>query len=147
MKNLLMLLLIFTAFCSFAEDVQNDDKAWDFFGIVFVPGVPSSSDETNIGGLRVGLPVSGGEAKVAGIEFAAAACWSKDIIGVQTAPLFCVAESVSGVQASPVAIADNVDGLQFGLVNVADSAMFQLGLVNYMKDGVLPYTLIFNFKF
>ena len=147
MKNLLIFIFILLAFNSFAENIKNDDKAWDFFGVVFVPGVPSSSDETNIGGIRVGLPVAGGDTKVAGIEFAAAACWSKKIIGLQTAPLFCVAESVTGVQASPVAIADNVDGLQFGLVNVSDSAMFQLGLVNYMKDGVLPYTLILNFKF
>jgi len=148
MKNLFIFIFFAVSFSLLADQATNDEvNSWDFFGVVFAPGVPSSSNETNIGGIRVGLPVAGGDAKVAGVEFAAAACWSSQVIGIQTAPLFCVADEVLGLQASPVAVADKVDGLQFALVNIADSAVFQLGLFNYMKDGILPYTILFNFKF
>jgi hypothetical protein len=145
-KTVIFILLCVSVFVLKADNEDNSDKPWDFFGVVFLPGTPSSSDETNVGGFRVGLPVSGGKGEVAGIEFAAFACWSKDVTGIQTAPLFCVADSITGLQASPVTIADKADGVQFGIVNISDSAFLQLGIVNYMKDGFLPYTILFNFR-
>ena len=148
MKQIIISLLICCFFCTLkADDNIDTDKPWDFFGIVFLPGIPSSSDDTNVGGFRVGLPVSGGDGEVAGIEFSAFACWSKKITGIQTAPLFCVSESLTGLQASPVTVAENVDGVQFGIVNISDSAFLQLGLVNHMKNGFLSYTILFNFRY
>ena len=130
-----------------ANDLLNEEKPWDFLGVSFISGVPSSADESNVGGIRIGLPVAGGENKVYGVEIGAACCWTEEVAGVQTAPLFCVSDKLSGLQASPVNVTKKVKGIQFGLVNIADDATFQLGIVNYMRDGVLPYTIIFNFKF
>ena len=138
-------VLFMVSLDSFAE--EQDDRPWDFFGIVFVPGVPSSSNDSNISGMRVGLPISGGTNKMYGLETAAFCCWTKEIGGLQTAPLFCISESVYGIQASPVNVADKVVGMQFGLVNISKDATFQLGLVNYIKNGVIPYMIIINFKF
>lgn len=126
---------------------ENNDKPWDFFGVVFIPGVPSSSNDSNISGMRVGLPISGGTNQMYGLETAAFCCWTQDVCGLQTAPLFCISETVYGIQASPVNVADKVVGMQFGIVNISKDANFQLGLVNYMKNGALPYMIIMNFKF
>lgn len=138
-------VLFMVSFDSIAA--ENNEKPWDFFGVVFIPGVPSSSNDTNISGMRVGLPISGGTNKMYGLETAAFCCWTQEVCGLQTAPLFCISETVYGIQASPVNIADKVVGMQFGIVNVSKDANFQLGLVNYMKNGALPFMIIMNFKF
>ncbi len=149
MKRTILALTLFIvgAVSLSANDLLNEEKPWDFLGVSFVRGVPSSSNESNIGGIRLGLPVAGGDNRVYGIEVGAACCWTWEVVGVQTAPLFCVSEKLSGLQASPVNVTGKIEGLQFGLVNIADEATFQLGLVNYMRDGILPYTIILNFKF
>ena len=147
MKYLMIVLavLFFVSFDSFAEN--NDEKPWDFFGVVFIPGVPSSSNDSNISGMRVGLPISGGTNKMYGLETAAFCCWTQEVCGLQTAPLFCISEIVYGIQASPVNVADKVVGMQFGIVNISKEATFQLGLVNYIEEGVIPFMIIMNFKF
>ena len=139
-------IMFFVTVDSFAADQQNN-LPWDFFGVVFIPGVPSSSNDTNIGGIRIGLPVSGGTNEIRGLEVGAACCWTKDVYGLQTAPFFCISEIVYGLQASPVNIADKVVGMQFGLVNVSKDAKFQLGLLNYIEDGAIPYMIIMNWNF
>ena len=140
----LMTLSLF-GFASFAGTASS--KPWDFFGLVLFPGTPSDSNHTNVGGLRFGLPVSGGDSSVYGIETAIFCCASKEVRGLQTAPLFCVSTNIKGIQASPVNVADDVVGMQFGLVNISKNATFQLGLVNYMKNALLPILPIINFKF
>ena len=147
MKYLMIVLtvLFFVSVDAFAG--ENDDKPWDFFGVVFIPGVPSSSNDSNISGMRVGLPISGGTNKMWGLETAAFCCWTQEVCGLQTAPLFCISETVYGIQASPVNVADEVNGMQFGIVNVSKKANFQLGVVNYMKEGLIPWMIIMNFKF
>ena len=147
MKYLMIVLSVLFLISADAVAVENDEKPWDFFGVVFIPGVPSSSNDSNIGGIRVGLPISGGTNKMCGVEVGAACCWTKDVSGVQTAPLFCIAETVNGLQASPVTIADRVNGMQFGIVNICKDAHFQLGIFNYMEKGILPYTIILNWNF
>lgn len=147
MKYLMIVLSVLFLISADCLAVDNDDKPWDFFGVVFIPGVPSSSNDSNIGGIRVGLPISGGTNEMCGIEVGAACCWTQDVSGIQTAPLFCIAETVNGLQASPVTVADKVNGMQFGIVNISKETNFQLGVFNYMRDGVLPFTIIMNFKF
>ncbi|NOY75091.1 MAG: hypothetical protein GXP32_04785, partial [Kiritimatiellaeota bacterium] len=132
------ILLSFFGAVSFAGDAS-ENLPWDFFGLVLFPGTPSSSNYSNVSGLRFGLPVSGGDTKVYGIETAIFCCCTKEVRGIQTAPLFCVSTRITGIQASPVNIADDVVGMQFGLVNISKNATFQLGLVNYMKNGILPF--------
>ncbi|MBN1865456.1 MAG: hypothetical protein JW808_11195 [Victivallales bacterium] len=139
-----VVLLFFSLDCPASDP---EDRSWDFFGVVFIPGVPSSSNDTDIGGFRVGLPIAGGLNTVCGIEFAAACCWTREVFGVQTAPLFCISENLTGLQASPVNMAEKVAGVQFGLVNVCNDASFQLGLVNFNESGILPVTIIANWGF
>lgn len=141
-----MALLCLFGVSSFAEDATKE-LPWDFFSVVFYPGVPSSSSYANVGGMRFGLPVSGGDTVVYGIETAVFCCTSKEVGGLQTAPLFCVSTRIKGIQASPVNIAKDVVGMQFGLVNISDNATFQLGVINYMKNGIVPFLPIINFKF
>jgi hypothetical protein len=147
MKTLSLILLILLSLSFVVTAEEQEDKPWDFFGVVFVPGIPSSSDDTNISGIRVGVPIAGGLNEVRGIEVGAACCWTKDVKGIQTAPLFCVAETLSGVQASPVTVADKVSGMQFGLLNISKEATIQLGFFNYMRDGFIPFMIIMNVKF
>lgn len=139
-------IMFFVTVDSFATDQQND-RPWDFFGVVFVPGVPSSSNDANIGGIRIGLPVAGGSNEIRGVEVGLACCWTKDVYGLQTAPFFCISDTLYGFQASPVNIADKVVGMQFGLVNISKDAKFQLGLLNYIEGAVIPYMIIINWKF
>lgn len=139
-------IMFFVTVDSFSAD-QQEDRPWDFFGVVFIPGVPSSSNDANIAGMRVGLPISGGTNEMCGLEVGFACCWTKDVYGIQTAPLFCVSDTIYGLQASPVNVADKVVGLQFGLVNVSKDAKFQIGLLNYIEDGAIPYMIIMNWNF
>ncbi len=146
--NKFFIVSVLVLSCSFAcHAADSEEVSWDFFGVVFIPGVPSSSNDTNISGFRAGLPIAGGLNTVCGVEFAVACCWTKEVYGVQTAPLFCISEHVVGLQASPVNITDKVTGLQFGLVNVCKDASFQLGIVNLNEAGVLPFTIIANWNF
>lgn len=131
----------------FADDQAIDNNSWDFFGLVLFPGVPTSSNDTNIGGLRVGLPISGGKNKVCGIEFAAIGCMTSSLYGLQTAPMFCTAKTMYGLQASPVNFADKVRGMQFGIFNSSQDASFQLGIINYNKDALIPILPIINWNF
>lgn len=147
MKYFVIVFAILFLGCFSSIAAENDEKPWDFFGVVFIPGVPSSSNDSNISGVRIGLPVSGGTNEMCGVEVGAACCWTKDVSGIQTAPLFCIAETVNGLQASPVTVADKVNGMQFGIVNISKETNFQLGVFNYMRDGILPFTIIMNFKF
>lgn len=148
MKKTIAVFTLLTLFGSISfAGAASKDLPWDFFGVVLFPGTPSSSNYSNVGGLRFGLPVSGGDTKVYGIETAIFSCHTKEVRGLQTAPLFCVSTRIKGIQASPVNVADDVDGMQFGLVNISRNATFQLGLVNYMKNGFLPFFPIVNFKF
>ena len=131
----------------FADDGAVENNTWDFFGIVLFPGVPTSSNDANIAGIRVGLPVAGGKNEVCGVEFAAIGCMTASLYGLQTAPLFCTGDVVYGIQASPVNIADKVRGLQFGIFNSSKDASFQLGVLNYNKNAFIPILPVINWSF
>jgi hypothetical protein len=148
MKKTILVITLLSLFGvrSFATE-DSKRLPWDFFSVVFYPGVPTSSSDSNVGGMRFGLPISGGDTDVYGIETALFCCATKEVRGLQTAPLFCVSTKIMGIQASPVNMADNVIGLQFGLVNISKNATFQLGVLNYMKNGIVPLLPIINFKF
>ena len=104
MKTVILVftLLLFTGITASAEDHKPTKDSWDFFGLVFFPGIPTSSNDSNIAGIRVGLPVAGGKNEVRGIETAAIACLTQTVYGIQTAPIFCGSEKLTGIQASPV---------------------------------------------
>lgn len=140
-------LLLFTGIDTFAGNKTAREDSWDFLGIVFFPGIPTSSNDSNIAGIRVGLPISGGKNDVRGIEFAAIGCITENLYGIQTAPIFCVSEELTGIQASPVNMCDKVKGLQFGIFNASKDASFQLGIINYNKNALIPILPIINWSF
>jgi len=139
-------LLFFLSFNTYAEDLTSEDNSWDFFGLVLFPGIPTSSNDSNIAGIRAGI-VSGGKNEVRGIEFAAVGCITKSLYGLQTAPIFCTGGTVYGIQASPVNVADRVRGMQFGIFNASKDASFQLGVFNYNKSALIPFLPIINWNF
>jgi hypothetical protein len=149
MKTVILVftLLLFTGITASAEDHESKKNSWDFFGLVFFPGIPTSSNDSNIAGIRVGLPVAGGKNEVRGIETAAIACLTQTVYGIQTTPIFCGSEKLTGIQASPVNMCDKLEGLQFGLFNASKHASFQLGILNYNEKAWIPWLPIINWNF
>ncbi len=58
------------------------------------------------------------------------------VFGSQASGFANVADNVSGLQVtSMVNIADNVHGAQFGIINIADSCDYPVGLINFSTKG------------
>ncbi|MFA6290718.1 MAG: hypothetical protein WC637_02990 [Victivallales bacterium] len=127
-----------------AAPVLND---WEFFELVFIPGVPSSSRYSKIYGIKIGAPISGGSGIVDGLEASLFASMTANVNGFQTAGFYVESQKVNGLQFSIVNSADDVGGVQLGIVNIAQKKGFQIGLVNYIKDGAVPFLPIVNFNF
>lgn len=61
---------------------------------------------------------------------------SKQLAGVQMAGLYNQADEVKGAQIGGIMNkAKNVKGTQFGLINIADSSDYTIGLINIVKNG------------
>jgi hypothetical protein len=120
---------------------------WDFFELVFVPGVPSSSINSKIYGLKVGAPISSGNGIVDGVEASLFTSMTANMNGFQTAGFYVDAQKMNGLQFSIVNFAEDLGGVQLGIVNMTQKKGFQIGLVNYIKDGMIPFFPIINFKF
>lgn len=130
------------------EPAAPEHADWDFIYLAFFPDVPSSANEVEVYGVKVGAPVSFGEdSYVAGTELSIFANLTGRVDGFQAAPLFNDARQIAGMQASVVNIAKEVNGVQLGLVNCSEKSGFQIGLVNYIKDSCVPFLPIINCKF
>ncbi len=119
--------------------------------------IPRSVNRTNVDGVKIGLPISAGRTRVHGLELSVF-CSATDIVnGMQLAPVN-VSKQMSGFQMSFVNVAGMKSyawqlglvntigtGVQIGLVNVADRAGFQFGLLNFNSEGFLPVFPIINF--
>ncbi len=123
------------------------ENEWDFLDFNVFPGVPKSSDTSRVYGIKLSPTVSAGTGCVYGVEMAAFSCMTEQIKGTQLAPAFNSAKKNQGMQASVVNVAEKMEGLQLGLVNVSQSNGFQIGLVNIIKDGWLPFCPVLNFSF
>ena len=145
--TIITLLITLNLQLSASDMTKTQEKSYDFFGLVFFPGIPTSSNDTDIAGIRVGLPVAGGKNQVIGLEFAALCCMTEKLYGIQTAPILCMSKHLRGVQASPVNISDKVIGLQFGIFNACKNATFQIGILNYNKSAIIPFLPIINWNF
>lgn len=77
-----------------------------------------------VGGNVKGLQVAGAFNTVVG-----------NVAGVQVAAISNVSGDVNGLQASAYNEAKSVKGTQIGVVNVADSSDYPIGLVNLVKSG------------
>lgn len=125
-----------------------DNPDWDFIGLVFFPGAPAKSMHVDVYGIKIGFPVSAGEAKVCGLETGLFACLTDRVYGLQASPFFNNSYYIDGMQASLVNSTQDSRGLfQFGLVNVSRRYSVQFGLVNYLEDALIPFFPIINFSF
>ncbi len=136
----------------FAENVRPEDE-WTPFQVVFLPGLPSYSRNSNTYGVKSGWPATSGNGRVHGIELS----WvysGTDVVkgiqgswiyndnvamdGLQITWVFNLNRQVfRGIQASCVAnIAGDFTGLQCGGFNLAgDFTGFQPGVFgNIAKD-------------
>ena len=67
--------------------------------------------------------------------------------GFQTAGFYVDARKMSGLQFSIVNFAEELEGVQLGILNMTEKKGFQIGFVNYIKDGMIPFFPVINFKF
>ncbi|HCE43751.1 MAG TPA: hypothetical protein DET40_09400 [Lentisphaeria bacterium] len=128
---------------------------WTFFQIGFFPGVPESTKNSNVCGLKLGFPMVDGYGRVGGVEpslFYSGTDYVKgvqatlvgpsigqEILGVQTACVGpTIAKTVHGLQLSGMFnLADDLLGCGLGVANIAKSmAGFQISAVNVSEKVV-----------
>jgi hypothetical protein len=71
---------------------------------------------------------------------------AKNVYGFQASAVN-IAEKVIGFQASVVNLTGELKGLQIGAFNYSKKSGVQIGIVNMIDDGWIPFTLVFNIKF
>ncbi|MBS1370150.1 MAG: hypothetical protein HPZ91_09375 [Lentisphaeria bacterium] len=120
---------------------------WSFINLQFFPEVPTEAGYTQTFGVKVGAPVSAGEAPVYGVEASVLWAGTDEVNGLQCSLISCKAEEVTGIQFSLVNMSVKVCGLQLGIVNFADDETFQIGLLNFIENGPVFCLPIVNFNF
>lgn len=102
------------------------------------------SDKVNGFQGSIGAAVSG---KLSGFQASLANVTTEKSFGCQGS-VVNIATNFKGFQAAAVNIAsDTLEGVQLGVVNYSDHKGCQFGLVNIIKDGFLPFMIIFNVSF
>ena len=71
---------------------------------------------------------------------------AKNLYGFQASAVN-IAEKVIGFQASVVNLTAELKGLQIGAFNYSKKSGIQIGVVNIIDDGWIPFTILFNIKF
>jgi len=126
--------------------VVSEDN-WVFVDGSALPGLPEDAGKIPVCGVNVGFLGCANEAPVYGVSCAVGYDGSKFVKGVQFAPVTGSKEThTSGLQLGLVNFAKTVCGLQLGLYNEAEDSTCQVGVLNHIKNGWLPYCLILNFN-
>lgn len=126
---------------------ESKTQDWDILQLGFWFSNPTYQDTIGASGFRIGAPFCGGKAPVYGIEGGLLGVGSDEVYGVQFGLCYAKADTVKGLQAAFYTDAREVGGVQLGIVNFAKTKSFQIGLVNFIEDGALPWCILFNFKF
>lgn len=145
------------SFLSYAQDVKTQpaspdasNRSWTFFRIGILPDFPGHASGTY--GLVLGIPLSGGNGSVDGLEAAVISASTSNVKGVQGSFIVNVSKKVTGLQGGLINITEDkttglqagltnisgdVDGLQFSAVNVATGAVdgSQMGVVNVAEKA------------
>jgi hypothetical protein len=106
---------------------------WSVFELSIFPTVPSSPYVTDVYGLKLGLPVSGGIKSVYGLETSVIGSGTDYIEGAQISVLANVCKTFYGLQLAFINIANEYgDGIQGGFFNTNsfDFNGLQLGAFN-----------------
>ena len=182
---------------------------WTMFQIGFVPLWPNFTKESNVYGIKLGIPMCSGYGRVYGVEpsilysgtryvwgiqatfwgtclarevygiqassfgpsittkikglqavgtlgmaetvngaqIAPVTMVKKNLIGIQFGAVNLSKESLTGFQGGAVNVAKKVKGLQLGVFNYSDGNTFQIGGINIIKNGWLPFMIGINFNF
>ena len=152
-KMLLAGLLVFSSVLLSAAE--------ESFQVGFWFGVPAETVRSDVEGIKLGIPVSSGEGKVAGAELSILCSATKHLTGFQWAWFGLTSTNdLKGVQLSFLNLSNRLsEGLQLGILNHSakrgfqwglinhrsNNARFQLGLINVNKDGWLPIMIFVNF--
>jgi hypothetical protein len=161
-KNLFLIVLAVALLSSFQMHAQdnlerqfkNADKTvqlpppeeYEVFQIGFGHGFPKSTQLSNVCGWKLGLPFVGGKGRVWGLESAIFSSATANIRGMQTSVFANICDRLEGLQAGLVNIINVTgDGLQLGLVNYSKENAFQIGLINILPSGQIPFMPLINF--
>ncbi len=132
---------------------------WTMFQIGFLPLWPDFTKESNVYGIKLGIPMCSGYGRVYGIEPSILYSGTRYVWGIQaTFWGYCLAREVYGIQASSFgpSIATNLKGLQavgtLGMVENLEGAQIapvtmvkkkltgiQFGAVNLSKDSLTGF--------
>ncbi|MDD3885539.1 MAG: hypothetical protein PHI35_01560 [Victivallaceae bacterium] len=120
---------------------------WDFLSFGVTEDFPSDSAEIPICGVKIGVPICGGNAPVYGVEAAIFYAATKEVEGLKCSLIATNCKETEGMQFALVNFADKTDGLQLGIFNSAKHEAFQIGLLNHIEDAMIPWLPIVNFNF
>ena len=124
----------------------SDADRWDFLQIGFLPGAPTDMLNYPVYGVKIGAPICHG-APVYGVEASVLYSGSETVCGFQGSLIYSESEKLTGLQLSVVNFVKDCAGVQIGVFNSAETRSFQIGLLNHIKDGALPWCILFNCKF
>ena len=119
---------------------------WTFINLQFFPTVPPNAGTTQTNGVKVGAPITDGEAPVFGLEASVFWAGTDETNGIQCSLIACDAKKVTGIQFSLVNMSVSVCGVQIGIVNYAQDKTFQIGLLNFIKNGPIFFIPFVNYN-
>ncbi len=145
---------------SLENKMPEDRPLWDFVQVGFTFDMPKVTQNIDVYGFKIGLPMCGGPTSVKGVEMAFIAGATQNISGVQACTFASISKNLTGLQFSMVNYCEDVDGMQVGIANFAEKEAsfqfgvfnhskgsgFQLGLFNYIEGAPVPFMMIFNYK-
>jgi hypothetical protein len=115
-----------------------------------VYGIQAASFGPSITSTIYGLQADGtlGMAEeVIGAQIAPVTLCAGELTGIQFGALNLSKKQLTGFQGGAVNISAVTNGLQFGVFNYSDIDGFQIGGINIIRNGWLPFMIGINFKF
>ena len=158
-----LVLLSVSLFAKEAMNMKVQDRGWSPFRLCFTKGAVAFPEKPDVYGLNIGIPESfnyHNVQKIYGVDFACIAAdakvdglqialtnWSKGSDGVQLSAANLV-EKFTGVQLAFANYTKKSKAVQIGLFNFARqrSTGVQIGILNFMDKGFLPFFPIINFS-
>ena len=101
-----MLMILFAAVCglgvSAAEpaEVKTQENPWSLLQVGFWFDFPTNTQNSDVYGLKVGMPISGGHGTVNGIEVGWFASCTDNVNGLQVNWVYCQSRCLNGIQSS-----------------------------------------------
>ncbi|MCP4177768.1 MAG: hypothetical protein GY756_08380 [bacterium] len=158
-NSIITIVIIFLCCHSFATLVKNNST---IFRACFFLDVGYWPSNVNVHGLNIGLATwISPEYQIVGADIAWFVSGSNNVHGLQLSPLN-QSQNSSGMQMGfanfekefngfQLGIFNSVEesnGVQLGLINMSErhSSAFQIGLINIMDNGFLPWCPIINFS-